>query len=545
MPYDYALSVNPHIRSRWSGRVNGFHVIRYLFILSLLFGLAGCAGTLPQPSQALPVDPLSPLLAPLESQFAANPGQSGFRLLAVNTDAFLARVALARSARHSLDIQYYIVHDGLTTRLLLAQVLEAAERGVRVRLLIDDTASDASEHHLATLATHPNIEIRLFNPLHLGRLPGGWRNVGRLFNLSQQHRRMHNKLWLADSAVAIVGGRNLGDEYFDAQPERYFSDLDVLTIGSVSEQLAQSFDQYWNHYLSKPVNSVRRWPEPRKADLDRLRHDLTSFLDDPQIQASPFVQMQTDTNLRPTLKLWSEQLIWANAQALWDSPSKVLSRNEPDPQLLMATQLMPYFQQAENELILVSAYFVPSQTGVDYLTRRADSGIDIRLLTNSLEATDVPAVHGGYAPYRRELLEHGIRIFELRPDPEHHNFPPPWNPAGGSSNASLHSKAVVFDRQQTFIGSFNLDPRSVLWNTEVGVVVDSCELAEQVRALAIQGMQPGISYEVRLAPSGKGSGLVWVDERDGRYFVQKYEPGSWWRRFNAWIARAVGLEKML
>ncbi|NQD92865.1 phospholipase D family protein, partial [Pseudomonas sp. CrR25] len=381
-------------------------------LLPLLFVLAGCAGApVPEPSQAIPADGSGSLVEAVQGRAAAHPNLSGFRLLVDSEEAFAVRLALLQGARRSLDIQYYIVRDGLTTRLLLAQLLRAADRGVRVRLLLDDTSSDRRENQIAALDAHPLIEVRLFNPLHLGRLPGAARNLGRLLNLSQQHRRMHNKLWLADSSVAIVGGRNLGDEYFDAGPARDFSDLDLLGAGPVAEQLGQSFDQYWNHRLSKPLAGLR-WRPPTAADLGRLRQRLEAFLISGAVRNSPFAGLQSDSRLEARLEQWLSGLTWASGQALWDAPAKVLSRGEPDPHLLLSTQLAPLFRAISEELILVSAYFVPGDRGLDYLTQRADAGVSIRVLTNSLEATDVPAVHGGYAPYRRALLAHGIRLFE-------------------------------------------------------------------------------------------------------------------------------------
>uniref|UniRef100_UPI001F091B78 phospholipase D-like domain-containing protein n=1 Tax=Pseudomonas aeruginosa TaxID=287 RepID=UPI001F091B78 len=202
------------------------------------------------------------------------------------------------------------------------------------------------------------------------------------------------------------------------------------------------------------------------------------------------------------------------------------------------------FKGVQKELILVSAYFVPAKDGLNYLTGKADSGVRVRLLTNSLEATDVPAVHAGYAPYRMALLEHGVKLYELRANPDQPLSGAPWR-LHGSSSASLHSKAMVFDRRKVFIGSFNFDPRSILWNTEVGVIVDSPLLAEQVRQLALEGMAPSVSYQVRIDRSGSRPKLVWIDERDGRPQVLRHEPGSLWRRLNAWVAGMIGLEKML
>lgn len=229
-------------------------LMKPLGVLLLTLWLGGCA-TLDVPresSQALPASD-SAFGRSIQAQAAPYMGRSGFRLLPNSGEAFRARAELIRNAQSSLDLQYYIVHDGLSTRMLVDELLKAADRGVRVRILLDDTASDGLDGLLATLGAHPNIHIRLFNPLQLGRSTGVTRALGRLFNLSRQHRRMHNKLWLADNSVAIVGGRNLGDEYFDAKPELNFTDIDLLGVGPVAEQLGHSFDQYWNSALSQPI----------------------------------------------------------------------------------------------------------------------------------------------------------------------------------------------------------------------------------------------------------------------------------------------------
>lgn len=513
-----------------------------LLLLALLV-LGGCASAPPPtPSHVLPAHGTA-LDSTVRERAAAHPGQSGFHLLASSVDAFLARAELIRKAQRSLDIQYYIVHDGLTTRALIRELLRAADRGVRVRVLIDDTSSDGWDYEIGTLAAHPNIQIRLFNPLHLGRSIGFTRNMGRLFNLSEQHRRMHNKLWLADNSVAIVGGRNLGDEYFDAKAEMNFSDLDLLSVGPVAQSLGQSFDQYWNSAISRPIEDYL-WSKPGADELASARRSLDRYLDRERVRRSGYIARLNRNSNRPHLDNWLDDLVWAPGYAIWDAPLKVLNQGPPKPEQMLTTQLAPLFDGVSHELILVSAYFVPTNTGLDYLTQRADQGVNVRLLTNSLEATDVPAVHAGYAPYRMALLEHGVKLYELRADPDARIAGAPWM-VRGSSSASLHSKAAVFDRRQVFVGSLNFDPRSVLWNTEVGVIVDSPELAEQVRRLALAGMSPSVSYQVKIDRSEDPPTLIWMDERNGQPRALHHEPGSLWRRFNAWIAGAIGLEKML
>ncbi|MPQ65331.1 MULTISPECIES: phospholipase D family protein [unclassified Pseudomonas] len=513
-----------------------------LLLIALL--LSGCATLdIPRlPSQALAASESS-FGRSIQEQAAPWQGRSGFRLLPNGSEAFRARAELIRNAQVSLDLQYYIVHDGLSTRMLVDELLEAADRGVRVRILLDDTTSDGLDSVIGTLAAHPNIQIRLFNPLNLGRSTGATRTLGRLFNLSQQHRRMHNKLWLADNSAAIVGGRNLGDEYFGAQPDLNFTDIDLLGFGPVAEQLGHSFDQYWNSALSAPIGDFLSNP-PSAVELAKARQQLKDSLGSYRQHNTALYLKLRAYKSEPRMDIWRRELIWAWSEALWDAPSKVLARDEPDPRLLLATQLAPELKNVHTELMMISAYFVPGQPGLVYLAGRADAGVSVSLLTNSLEATDVPAVHGGYAPYRKALLEHGVKLFELRRQPGERGGSGPHlfhSASYKGSDSSLHSKAMIFDRQKSFIGSFNFDPRSVLWNTEVGVLVDSPELAEHVRALALRGMAPALSYQPRLEQGQ----IVWVTEDHGQLHELHHEPGNWWRRFNAWFANHIGLERML
>jgi putative cardiolipin synthase len=508
--------------------------------LFLALLVVGCTPTrLPHEfSEAIPASE-SAFGRSLQTQAAPHEGRSGFRLLPNSSEAFRARAELIRNAQKSVDLQYYIVHNGLSTRALVRELLLAADRGVRVRILLDDTASDGQEEVIATLAAHPNIYIRVFNPLHLGRSTMVTRTMGRLLNLSQQHRRMHNKLWLADNSAAIVGGRNLGDEYFDAKADRNFTDMDLLCVGPVAAQLGRSFDQYWNSALSQPISDLVL-NKPTAEDLLKSRQRLEQSLQNTRIENRALYDHLMTYRTQPQLETWRKQLIWAHSKAMWDAPSKVLADDEPDRALLMTTQLRPELDTVHKELILISAYFVPQKAGMRYLLGRADAGVDVRLLTNSLEATDVPAVHGGYAPYRKTLLEHGVKLYELRLQPD--------DPSGGSSrgfsggsDSSLHTKAMILDKQKVFIGSFNFDPRSVLWNTEVGVLVDSPELAGYMRELALEGMAPAVSYQARL----ENGEVVWLTEDDGRLHTLRTEPGGRWRSFKAWLSDKIGLEKML
>lgn len=529
-----------------SVRIQKLH-IAFLY-LTLLLGGCTTINIPHEPSHALPAND-SAFGRSIQAQVAPHQGQSGFRLFPESAEAFAARAELIRNAQSSIDLQYYIVHDGISTRILLSELLVAADRGVRVRILLDDTTSDDLEQTIATLTMHPHIQIRVFNPLHLGRSTVVTRTMGRLFNLSQQHRRMHNKLWLVDNCVAIVGGRNLGDEYFDAEPNRNFTDIDMLSVGPVAAQLEYSFDEYWNNVLSKPIEQFISF-KPSSKDLKDLRTRLDASLEETRTQKHALYQQLMSYTTQPRLNNWRTELVWAWNKAMWDAPSKVLASGEPAPHLLLATQLAPELNGVSKELILVSAYMVPGQPGVVYLTRRADAGVSISLLTNSLEATDVPASHGAYAPYRKTLLEHGVQLFELRRqagDRSESDTRPRFSRKGSSSgpssssDSSLHTKAMIFDQQKAFVGSFNFDSRSLLWNTEVGVLVDDPQLAGRVRELALEGMAPALSYQARL----QDDHLVWVTEDNGQQRTLTTEPGGWWRRFNSWLSSSIGLEKML
>ncbi len=510
-------------------------------VLLLFLLLAGCAGQPPvrELSHMLPAAE-SPLGRQVQALAAGQPaGHSGFGVLGASLDAFEARTRLIRAAQRSLDLQYYIVADGLTTRVLLDELLQAADRGVRIRALFDDLASDGHDALAATLAQHPNIEVRLFNPVHWGRALAPGRLLARAVQLPRQHRRMHNKVLLADSSLAVVGGRNLGDEYFAADQSFNFADLDLIAAGPVAAQLGESFDLYWNHRLAVPIEALARAPagDALRGLRERLDSQLGRLREEQPERYAELAAYLAD----PAIDRLLGGLIWAPGRAFWDHPDKLLARGRPPLDLLMARELLPLLEAADDELMMVSAYFVPTARGTDWLIARVQAGAAVRVLTNSLEATDVPAVHGGYTPYRKRLLEAGVELYELRPRPgqqTQYSF-------DGDSDSSLHSKALVLDGQRVFIGSANFDPRSVLWNSEVGILVDSEALAAQVNQLIREGMQAAVSYRVSLLEHDGERRLLWSFEENGRQQVLTREPGSAWRRFNAWFARVFGLESLL
>lgn len=454
----------------------------------------------------------------------AHPGKSGVFALADGRDAFAARVLLADASERSLDIQYYIWQDDTTGTLLFEALRRAADRGVRVRLLLDDNGTAGLDAVLAALDAHPDIEVRLFNPF----LHRRWRALGYLTDFSRLNRRMHNKSFTADNQATIIGGRNVGDEYFDAGEGLSFSDLDVLAIGPVVNDVSRDFDRYWASDSSYPAERVL--PPVSRDALAGVASAAWLVEQDPAtaqyrqaIAGLPYVRQALAGQL---------PFEWAKTLMVSDDPAKGLGR-AADNQLLWL-RLQQILQAPERELELVSAYFVPGANGTEYFSALARQGVQVTILTNSLAATDVPAVHAGYAKRRKPMLEAGVVLFEM----DAGFSPPPAEPHGpiGSSSASLHAKTFSVDRSRVFIGSFNFDPRSARLNTEMGFVIDSPAMARAI-ADAFAGSIPARAYSVRLSDAGA---LQWVEQRDGKEIVHDEEPGA-----GLWLRAFVGVLSVL
>jgi len=446
----------------------------------------------------------------LAPQLAAHPGHNGIHALADPHDAFAARVLLARSAERTLDVQYYIWHGDLTGTLLLEELHKAADRGVRVRLLLDDNGTAGLDAELAALALHPQIEVRLFNPFVV-RNPK-W--LGYLTDFSRANRRMHNKSFTADNQATIIGGRNIGDEYFGATEGVLFADLDVLAIGPIVGALSTDFDRYWASGSSYAVEQIlpavsATGLEQLSRQAERVEHDAAAARYVAAIARSDFIRRMLDNDL---------QLEWANARMVTDDPAKGLGLAADEDLLLY--QLGQILESPLNEVVLVSPYFVPAAAGTEAFVAMAQRGIKVRILTNALEATDVVAVHAGYAKRRRDLLRAGVELFEMRrlsPQLERNPSAGPF----GSSGSSLHAKTFAVDGQRIFIGSFNFDPRSANLNTELGFVIDSPALARRVHE-AFEDSIPDNAYEVRLEEDE----LYWIERRDGRQIRFDHEPNT-------------------
>ena len=495
--------------------------------LRLLFGVAvlagGCA-TLPPldartPSSSLAPDPATALARAVAPLAAAHPGKTGIHALPSPTDAFAARVLLAQAAQRSLDAQYYIWHADETGLMLLEELVQAGARGVRVRLLLDDQNTKGLHPLLAAVSAQPNVEVRLYNPFAHGA-----RIVDYLVDFSRVNRRMHNKAFIADGHAAVVGGRNIGNEYFGAGDEVPFKDLDVIAVGAALPAVSAQFDLYWNSASAYPVALLgeaapadaaswlaARLAESRAREVSRLYREA--------VRATPLLGQLLEGRLP-----W----VWAEARLVHDDPAKTLDTAERTDVLLLAS-LMDGQVRPRASLDIISPYFVPGERGTELLEGLARGGVRVRVLTNSLAATDVGVVHSGYAKRRCRLARAGVRLYELKASASAEARAD--RPESVSSKASLHAKTFAADRARLFVGSFNFDPRSALLNTEMGLVIASPELAG-VLATAFDERIPPQAYEVRAREGG--SCIEWIERAAGGERVHHTEPATSWGR-RAWV----------
>lgn len=509
-----------------------------LFLLVLLVARAIIRELAPLPSlenrteaRAFTDTAASPLGQAIASAAQAHPGLSGIHPLPGPLDAFAARALLARAATRSIDAQYYIWHGDLTGTLLFNELRAAAGRGVRVRLLLDDNSTSGLDPVIAALDAHPQIEIRLFNPFTI-RKP---RFLGFLTDFSRLNRRMHNKSFTVDNQATIVGGRNIGDEYFGAGDSALFVDVDVLGVGPVVPDVSRDFDRYWASASSYPA---QRLVAPISSDgVREIEARLASAARDPQGRA--YVEALRVLPLVNELLQGALDFEWAPVRMISDDPAKGLARAARDE--LLFSRLKATMGEPKRKMGLVSGYFVPAKAGTRALVEMAQRGVDVTVMTNALEATDVPIVHAGYAKRRKRLLRAGVRIFELRGGDA--AAAPSKDALGSGSTGSrlsgtgsaLHAKTIVMDRERVFVGSFNFDPRSAHLNTELGFVIESRALAERMDS-AFERFAPARAYEVRLSPEGE---LYWLERREEVEVRHDSEPGTtgWQRALVAMLSR--------
>jgi putative cardiolipin synthase len=491
--------------------------------LALLLGLSGCA-SLPNEvhrtasSHSDRDGESSRIASRANAYLRKHPGKSGFWLLGDGLDAFAARVLLAEAADRTIDVQYYLYHNDVTGRILTYRLLRAADRGVRVRLLLDDMTTKGIDTPLATLDAHKNIEVRIVNP-YANR---GFRGLETLARFDAVTRRMHNKSFTVDNLMTVVGGRNIGDEYFGTHENVNFGDLDVLALGPVASEVGQQFDLYWNSDIVYPIATLAR----EAGDLEALRGELAAF--DEAQRESPYVQRLHSSELVQDFIAGRIDFQWGQALVFYDLPRKLTS--DPDDRSThMAPRLLPAtLGSLERDLLIFSPYFVPGKHGVVILTDLEKRGVQVRILTNSLASTDVGVVHAGYAKYRKPLLEGGVEIYEFKPDADQ-TTKGKFGKLGRSSGASLHAKTSVYDRRALFVGSANLDPRSGKLNTELGILFESEPLANGLTDW-FDANKARIAYRVSLdhshcaeEPSCEGK-LRWNDQGSGGQVVYLRDP---------------------
>ena len=441
-----------------------------------------------------------------------HPGESGFSVVRKSLNAFQTRIAMIRLAEQSIDVQYYIWDADTTGGIMALELLDAANRGVRVRALIDDSTQSGRDNALLAYNAHPNIEVRVFNPFAYR----GSRAFGYVSDLDRLNHRMHNKLIAADNAVALIGGRNIADHYFGINEVENFRDLDIAAIGPVVRDLSASFDAFWNSVWAYPVDALLdKNGRTTQAELDEQASVARARLSKAPF---PLALDQGVGKLTENIDALPSSFVWAKGEVLYDKPGELEDEGATTG---VIGGLREQMENVDKELLIEAAYFVPRNQGVERLRGMTERGVRVRVLTNSLASNDVAAAHAGYEKYRADLLKAGVELHELRPDSD--EIIKGWSLIAGDSRSLLHTKALVWDRKTLFIGSLNLDPRSTDINTEIGLVVESAELAQQVADYMDQGVSLNNSYRVELDADGD---LVWITREDNGELVKHVDPKS-------------------
>jgi putative cardiolipin synthase len=508
--------------------------------LIIALALGGCATSLPQAperssSTAFDKPQETALGRFFQPELAAHPGKTGVAVVTTSEWGFRGRAGLANMAEKTLDLQYYIWEVDTAGAILAERVMRAADRGVRVRMLIDDVNTGNSDFQFARMDNHPNIEIRLYNPF----AKRNSRMTEFVFNVDRLNHRMHNKAFIADNAFAIVGGRNIGDDYFGVHTVANFRDLDLALAGPLVQEVSRSFDEFWNSEKAVPVSSLVKEELTRQEFLARKGrlYDWVKNVQDfpyPVDTTSDALFVKLEEELR-------KNFVWTEARVLFDAPDKPETGEE-----VVVDQLRQEGRDKKHEVLLEAAYLIPGPRELEVSRLNKERGIRQRVLTNSLATNDVAAAHAGYARYRKQLIRNGVELYELRPDASSDRRK--WSLLAGRSKASLHTKAFVVDREKLAIGSFNMDPRSIAINTEIVIVIENPELAARVANYMDTGVLPENSYRV-LLEADKDTGrerLVWITEKNGEEVRYYSDPDvGVWRRFSAWFMSLLPIEEHL
>jgi putative cardiolipin synthase len=500
-----------------------------LLSCSLVLGLPACS-TLPkqneQPSHmAFETDTsktsLAKIVEPLREQ---NIGLTGYHILYDPLEALAARIQLIHKAQRTLDLQYYIWDNDRIGALALHALIQAADRGVKVRLLMDDNNAKKMEGIYLALDQHQNIEVKLYNPYRFRK----YRALDMLLDLKRINRRMHNKSFIADNQIALIGGRNMSNQYYNASDNYQFSDVDVLLVGAASDEIIHSFDEYWNDDYAYPVREIVK-PQHHALRFPSLRQQLEAHHQDPATQN--YLDLANRSKAFDTWLEHNIQLDWVEAEVVKDSPSKIKDKAKTEEHLNF--QLLQRLEKPETSVDIVSAYFVPEELGADRLKKLTADKVKVRVLTNSYKANDVPLVHAFYAKYRQDLLENDVQLYEFLATPDADNLNANTKEIAqkakvslkGLSRSSLHAKLMALDQKQVFIGSFNFDPRSAYLNTEIGVLLNSPSLA---RALH-EGMDKNLSKYAYKLVLDANQNINWkIQNGEGESKTYTKEPGMKW-----------------
>ncbi len=505
---------------------------RSVVVLLALAVAAGCSThhrEYPRvPSTALRDCQTTSLARLFEPAEAAHPGESGVLYMRYGRRALEARLALADLAERSLDLQYFIWDADVSGHLLADRIIRAADRGVRVRVLLDDLSIVDRDTAIAQLSAHPNIDVRAFNPFRARSS----RLRDFLTDPSRVNRRSHNKVMIADNTIAIVGGRNIADSYFGVHGDSNFRDLDTVAVGPVVRDASTVFDDFWNSPFALPYEAFVDSP-PTRAECDAAIATMRAQMVSERL---PYPIDEEVGALTANMQTIRDALTWAPVRVLYDPPEKAEDPNSAG----IFTVLDALVSNAQTEVLIENAYFVPRDHGVEIVAALHARGVKVRVLTNSLASNDVVAVHSGYQKYRDDLLENGMELYELRPDSTMEHLR--WSTLSWKSRAGLHAKAMVVDRRYVVVGSYNLDPRSADINTELALLVDSPAFAAMVAEFFDDGVRPENSYRVTL----ERGRLRWTASDDGTIRVYDEEPETtWWRRFTADALGMLPIHSML
>ncbi len=503
-------------------------------VLVLLAGLlAGCISApldYPKvPSQSIPASADTTMGADALQWFEVNGDESGFLGLASGTDALGARLRMMEAAEASIDAQYFLIKPDRAGTLFAWEMLEAADRGVRVRFLIDDIFTPGLDRELTVLNSHPNIQVRLFNPI--GNRSFKYGNY--LLDFKRANRRMHNKSFVVDGAISIVGGRNIAEEYFDLQQDVIFDDYEVLAMGTVVEEISAGFDLFWNSELAVPMEAFGLEDDPDSLQIfhDQIKREAAASAGGAYQRAvnSLLIQRIVNDEVEPAV---------AEATLVTDSPEKLTHAAGDKSLATLATELHTRFNEATDEIIIVTPYFVPRKSGVEFIETLRSRGIDIIVITNSLASTNHLPVHSGYAKYRKRMLRAGVKLFEIKADEVGIREPGEISP----QTLTLHSKASIIDRSTIFIGSLNFDPRSLVINSEMGLFIESAKAGPVFTDILKENLGK-VTFQVTL---NEENDLIWTYDWGGRKEVHHKEPlTTWGRRFTAGLYRLLPIESQL